>query len=96
MDEINVQDENGFSLMMWAAANNQLATVEWLLERGGDVNLCGKQGENALLLASSNGHDRVVRCLLKMGMDVNHSCHVSLIFFFFFFNFVQVEVKENL
>ncbi len=46
-------------------------TVNWLTERGADVNArCGKHG-NALCAATWGGHQQVVRLLLSKGASVN-------------------------
>jgi hypothetical protein len=45
--------------------------VQWLLEKGADVNARSGDSCSALLLASSGGHDQIVQRLLKEGADVN-------------------------
>ena len=48
-----------------------LRFVEFLLERGADVNAQGGQYGNALYSAAVDGHSEVVDILLKRGADVN-------------------------
>ncbi|XP_023237153.1 DNA-binding protein RFXANK-like [Centruroides sculpturatus] len=70
---LNVQDNNGFTPLLWASACGQLATVRLLLEKNANVNIGGKRGETALLFASANGHAHIVRKLLQHKADVNET-----------------------
>ncbi|GAB1606117.1 ankyrin repeat family A protein 2-like [Argonauta hians] len=69
---INKPDEQGFTALLWAAANGQLATVEYLLQNGANPYAQGNKGENALLFACCYGYVDIVKLLLKLGMDVNY------------------------
>lgn len=68
---LNLEDENGFTPLLWASSCGQLATVHLLLDRNADVSISGKQGETALLFASANGHAHIVRKLVQHKADVN-------------------------
>eukprot|EP00062_Callorhinchus_milii_P014450 gi/632963644/ref/XP_007897996.1/ PREDICTED: ankyrin repeat family A protein 2 isoform X2 [Callorhinchus milii] len=68
---INMQDEQGFTPLMWAAAHGQIAVVEFLLQNGGDPHLLANGRESALSLASSKGYADIVKMLLNHGCDVN-------------------------
>ncbi|OWF54095.1 DNA-binding protein RFXANK-like [Mizuhopecten yessoensis] len=71
--DINKPDSAGMTALLWASANGQQATTEFLVEKGADVNVSGKHGENALLLASAGGYTDIVYYLLSLGLDVNYS-----------------------
>lgn len=45
--------------------------IEFLLDRGLDINARNEQGETALLIAAWNGTDDLVEVLLKRGADPN-------------------------
>ncbi|XP_043563545.1 ankyrin repeat family A protein 2 [Chiloscyllium plagiosum] len=68
---LNMQDEQGFTPLMWAAAHGQIAVVEFLLQNGGDPHLLANGRESALSLASSKGYSNIVNMLLDYGCDVN-------------------------
>ena len=46
-------------------------SVQWLLEKGANVNARSGDSCSALLLASSGGHDQIVQQLLKERANVN-------------------------
>lgn len=71
--DINKLDSVGMTTLLWACANGQQATTEFLVDKGADINVTGKHGENALLLASAGGYTDIVRYLLSLGMDVNYT-----------------------
>uniref|UniRef100_A0A672RFK3 Ankyrin repeat family A protein 2-like n=1 Tax=Sinocyclocheilus grahami TaxID=75366 RepID=A0A672RFK3_SINGR len=68
---INLQDEEGFTPLMWAAAHGQIAVVEFLLQSSADPHLLAKGRESALSLACSKGYTDIVRMLIDCGVDVN-------------------------
>jgi hypothetical protein len=50
---INMQDANGMTALMYAAQNNHVAIIEELLKENSDISLKNKQGKTALDLAKT-------------------------------------------
>ncbi|KAJ8387759.1 hypothetical protein AAFF_G00150600 [Aldrovandia affinis] len=67
----NSRDNRGFTPLMWAAAFGEIATVEFLQEKGADPKALARERESALSLASSGGYADIIGILLKHGVDVN-------------------------
>ncbi|KAI5608253.1 ankyrin repeat family A protein 2 isoform X1 [Silurus asotus] len=82
---INLQDEEGFTPLMWAAAHGQIAVVEFLLqtlaaqgemiylasriEQEAAINLQDEEGFTPLMWAAAHGQIAVVEFLLQTGAD---------------------------
>ncbi|KER31952.1 hypothetical protein T265_01887 [Opisthorchis viverrini] len=80
---LDLQDNQGFSPLLWACANGQKGAVELLLYHGANMLLAGDNGENGLLLAACRGHYDVVLYLLRAGFPINLSdelCNTALMF----------------
>ena len=82
---INDCDHAGYSPLHYAATNNRLSTVEYLISAGARVNhTCAYGGEmvgpSALHLAAARGHLEVVQYLVSVGanIDCSHSDHRTL------------------
>ena len=69
--DVNVQVNNGWTALIWAAEKGHKEIVEMLLEGGADVNIKSDDGYTALIWASREGHKEVVEMLLQNGADVN-------------------------
>jgi len=61
----------GMAALMFAARQNDLASVKTLLEGGADVNLQSADGSTALLVAIINEHNELATYLLEHGADPN-------------------------
>ncbi len=69
--DINVQDEDGRTVLMYAAFNGHTELMKDLILRGAKVNLKDVNGRTALMLASSGPYPDAVRLLLEHGADPN-------------------------
>jgi ankyrin repeat protein len=65
--DINQQDHNGNTALMWAASEGYSETVQLLMENNADANVQNFAGETALILAAARGHLRVCSILLENG-----------------------------
>jgi len=70
-DDIDRPDVQGLSMLMWASAYGQTPTVQLLLSRGAEINLCGKELETPLHLAAASGCHELVTLLLRAGARVD-------------------------
>lgn len=64
-------DENGMTLLHWAADRGYLDMTEILLEKGIDVNSQDADGQTPLHYAASCGHQAVIKTLVSHGADLN-------------------------
>lgn len=65
--DLNQQDKNRFSALMWAAQLNYPSIVELLLSKGADPNLIDYRGANALDSAIRAGRQQLIKILLAAG-----------------------------
>ena len=61
----------GMAAIMFAARQNDLASVKTLLDGGADINLRSADGSTALLVAIINEHNELAEYLLDHGADPN-------------------------
>jgi len=69
--EVNEQDHNGNTALMWAVSADREDLVQMLVDQGADLNVQNFAGETALYLAASRGNSRVCNHLLVHGANVN-------------------------
>ena len=69
--EVNLQNEDGYTALMWAAIYGNLDIVRLLLDRGANLYLQNNNGKTALILASIHDHIDIVRLLLDRGANPN-------------------------
>jgi len=64
---INRADDEGWTLLMWAAATSQHETAQFLLGRGAKMDHQGKKGETALICAAETADEKIMALLLNAG-----------------------------
>jgi len=69
--DINTQDENGWTMLHYAAANNDEASVKLLIECGTDVNAQDENKRTPLHLAAVLSGIGIVKYLVENGADFN-------------------------
>jgi len=74
--EVNHQDRDGFTALMYAARNGDTEAVNALLRSGASVNVADNTGETALIkAAASSCTEETVRALLSAGADLSARDH---------------------
>lgn len=69
--DINAQDEDGRTVLMYASFNGHSELIRDLLLRGAKVNLADVNGRTALMLAASGPFPDAVKLLLDHSADPN-------------------------
>ena len=69
LEPITTKDDNGMSLIHWAADRGDVTMVATLLDLGVNVNETDDEGQTALHFAASCGHLEVTRLLLDKNVD---------------------------
>jgi len=68
---VNTQDQDGRTALMYAAYNGHTEIMEKLIKKGASVNLCDSYGRTALMFASSGPYPAAVKLLLTNKADPN-------------------------
>ena len=68
--DMNLQDNRGYTAIMWAVAKHKIETVYTLLQLGCDVNKRDRYGSKAVDLAAMDGAKQIEQ-LLKTKSDAN-------------------------
>jgi len=63
----NLQDNDGFTALMWAVHWGNPDAVRFLAERGADLHVANQDGDTALTLADSEGDTEMVYLLHELG-----------------------------
>lgn len=62
-NDINVQDDKGYSAFGYAVSGGNIEVAKYLLEHGANKNLTSKAGHDALYFAERNQHHEVISLL---------------------------------
>lgn len=74
---INISNNKGMSLLMWAAKYGQKEAAEILLNKGANVNAKDGGNSTALMIAAAEGYKDIVELLIEKGADINARDNVS-------------------
>ena len=70
--DLNIQNNYGYTPLIYATAHNKIKIVELLLSAGADINKQNNSGNTALIWAASrNNNIEIVKLLLNAGADIN-------------------------
>lgn len=69
--DVNVQDIDGWTPLMWAAQNNDIFMIEFLMQNGADPNYQDYYEETALEQAIYQDNAETVQILISLGADPN-------------------------
>ncbi|KAK6543508.1 hypothetical protein TWF694_000254 [Orbilia ellipsospora] len=73
--DIEAQDWQGRTALIWAAENGYEATTKFLVDKGADTEVKDRYFDRApLSWAAENGHEAVVRCLVESGSNMETMC----------------------
>ena len=70
---VNAEDHKGFTPLVLAAYNDQPAAVDFLLEKGAEVNPPAGSGNTALMGVCFKGFTEIAAKLLSAGAEVNQT-----------------------
>lgn len=81
---LSLPDEQGYSTLQWAALNNRVAVISYLIDQGCDVNVSDASGQRPLHWSAVRGAVAALETLLRAGADINavdsrgyNVCHVA-------------------
>ena len=69
--EIDAQDEDGLTPLMFATLDGQHEVVELLIRKGAYLNQIDGEGETALHYATKYGQSKIAELLIANGADLN-------------------------
>ncbi|CAJ1393867.1 unnamed protein product [Effrenium voratum] len=65
--DVNVQNKNGWTPLMWTAITGQVELAELLIQAASDIYKRDEKGMTALMWAAKHGHQEIARLLLNAG-----------------------------
>ena len=64
---IDVQDDKGYTPLMYAIMDHNFNIVEFLVKHGADINLCNFKGQSPLKIAYKYDDEKIASYLLEKG-----------------------------
>jgi len=64
-------ESNDFNILMYASKQGNLNLIHFLLSKGADINIQGKNGWTALMFAVNENHKNITKFLLKNNADTD-------------------------
>lgn len=71
-------NESGFPAIVYAAKRGNIGEIQYVLDRGADINATSHVGTSALWHAAYSGNIEVARFLLRNGLDIHKHGGVAL------------------
>ena len=71
--QIDLQDKDGMSALMFTTKNGLFGMAKMLLEKGAQIDLQDKSGRSAVMIASENQHWDVGKLLVERGAEVDNT-----------------------
>ncbi|KMZ58875.1 putative Ankyrin repeat-containing protein [Zostera marina] len=68
---LDCKDREGRTALHMAAANGHHAMVDYILDKGADINVCNSENNTPLHWACLNGHVEVIKSMITRGADVS-------------------------
>ncbi|GBM34563.1 Histone-lysine N-methyltransferase EHMT1 [Araneus ventricosus] len=68
--DINLQDDGGWTPLVWACEHNYGDLVQWLLKHGADPNVRDNEQNTALHWAACSGNSEILEMLLDTGCNL--------------------------
>ncbi len=69
--DIDIQDANKMTTLVWVATSNNIAALEAVLKHKPDLNSRSPDGRTALMWAACSGAEKAMAILLKAGSDAS-------------------------
>lgn len=70
--DLNLQDKEGNTALMWATQRGDTALAQALIAAGADLDLQDDYGNTAFTLAAKHKNFAIVQALIAAGVDINH------------------------
>ena len=68
--DLDVQDTDGETVLIWAAAQGKLECVQWLIDSKAEIDAKDNSGPTALMKAAENGNSDCVQLLIDAKADL--------------------------
>jgi ankyrin repeat protein len=69
--DIDIQDDDGFTALMYACDKNNIEIVKLLIENGSAINIQNNDGFTALMYACEKDNIEIVKLLIENDADIN-------------------------